>query len=92
MTIEQAKDQVAQKYGWGLWINIRMNGNFHTSPDIDKMVTEAAELYCQSQKAQAWDEGFESATENYVIGFNSVEANIDFYKPINPYLTETKKD
>lgn len=84
MTIEQAKDQVAQKYGWGLWINVRMNGNFHTSPDIDKMVTEATELYCQSQKAQVWEECSERWKDTINDEYNWPE-------PVNPYL-ETKKD
>jgi|SRR6267154_1612849 len=68
LTLEQAKDLIAQKYEWGTWTNVC--DNMLAVSYLNFMVNEIAELYCQSYKAAAWEEGY---TSGYASGSNQGE-------------------
>ena len=52
MTFEQAKDQIAKKQGHADWkiLEYRMGRD-----DVDKLYTEAANLYAEEKAREAWE-------------------------------------
>lgn len=86
MTFEEAKKQVAKKYGYPDWESIdwyQVDYSFHLSETKghaqDLLNTESAELYANSKAAEAYNQGI----HDYEL-VNDI--NISYYdKPTNPY-------
>lgn len=74
MTLQEAKDQIAKSKGFKNRNDMGARANW-----MEKDANEAAELYCQSQKAQVWQECLDAFCELCYMT-----------EPFNPYL-ETKK-
>lgn len=79
LSLQEAKDQIAQSKGFKDRDDMGARANW-----MEKDANEAAELFCQSQKAQAWEECSERWKDTINDEYNWPE-------PVNPYL-ETKKD
>jgi len=61
MTLQEAKDKVAQKHGYDSWKNFEhYNVHFGHYYDHNKYLEEAAELYAESCKREAWDKACEA--------------------------------
>jgi hypothetical protein len=52
MTLQQAKDQVAKKYGYNTWSGMMSYMPYSELP----MTKEAYELYCLEERRRTWDE------------------------------------
>ena len=68
-TWEECCDEVAQKYGWGMFKNIIINGDFRSNPGLSKILKEAAELFNQetAKERDSYKSGAEQwkATSKY---------------------------
>ena len=60
MTCEQAKDQVAKKYGYKNLEFLHMGFE-----EYKKLINEAAELYAKSKADKAWRDGCEHIENMY---------------------------
>lgn len=83
MTLQQAKDQICYHHYGEMY-------KWHELFPDNKLglYDEVIELFCQSQKAQAWEEGRSAIFKWRESGSNKIISE----KPVNPYLIETKKD
>jgi len=57
LTLQQAKDEIAKKWGLPDFKSLMRQGR--PSDNLDSFFNAVSELYCQSQKAEAWEEGFQ---------------------------------
>ncbi len=62
MTILEAKDQVADDYGYKSWRWCLENSDEMLDP-IDVMSDEAAELYAEAKAKEAWNAAIDAAAE-----------------------------
>ena len=87
ITLEQAIEKVAEYNNW--YYPEDFMKLIRQEIDEEDILTlfKGIELYCQSQKAQVWQEGQDAKGQWVAYGTDRSR----FDKPVNPYL-ETKKD
>ena len=92
MTFEQCCDEVAKKHFNETFLKEQEEGIGYFVGEFFywEIIKEAAELFSQSCKAEAWEEGFNAAHASMkVVNINqeSGMAALSIIPVINPYLT-----
>jgi len=85
LTLDEAKDEIAFKHFESNWKYMRPKLN---ADNLEKLHNEAAELFCQSQKAAAWEEGYSASLQllkHYQYDDEPCYDLLENTKPTNPY-------
>lgn len=68
MTLKEAKKQVAKSLGYSTWQKfVAMNSDLR----VRKMLEQAAEIYCKTEKMRIWQKACESQLQKISEGFGT---------------------